>query len=87
MRFEINSVRLPAPTKRGRPTVYPFATMKVGDSFDAPRDQGIRISGKSQRDVRCAQVTSAAAAYSRRYGGKFATRIIDLHTVRCWRIA
>jgi hypothetical protein len=65
---------------------YPFAEMKIGDAFDAPRDMGRTRKGA---DGRQAHVSKHASTYSsfRDKSFKCATRIIDDNTVRVWRIA
>lgn len=57
----------------GRPPLYPFAQMSVGESFVVKgKQKGIRLQ-------------SAASAYARRHGGKFTTLTSEEGT-RCWRI-
>lgn len=58
------------PARRGPPPKYPFADLKVGQSFatKVPRER----------------VGPAAAMYARRNGGKFAVRK-DGETLRVWR--
>lgn len=75
----------PEPCK-GRPALYPFASMAVGDTFDAPRNLGKRPGGKCRRQD---SVIASAKAWARRNNpeAKFATRLIDDNTVRCKRIA
>lgn len=82
----------PVPEKirsRGRPSLYPFAQMAVGDAFDAPRDLGriLNSRGEMTSDKRQTSVSSSACSYARKHGGKFTVRLIDENTVRCWRIA
>ena len=62
------------PMPEGKPgSKYPFDGMKVGDSFLVPR-----------KDRSC--VSSAATAYSKKYGTKFSMRTVD-GVLRIWRIA
>jgi hypothetical protein len=71
---------IPVTQKRGGVSSYPFASMKVGDSF--------AISNNEPREVERVRVN--AFYYALRHGPmKFAVRITDPHarTYRCWRIA
>ncbi len=82
---EIRSGEVPPPIQRGkRRCLYPFADMEVGHYFDMPRDMG-----RTRKDNRQASVASAACGYARRHNpaARFITRLVDEHTVRCWRIA
>jgi len=76
MTFEIEkNVPMPeASPNKGRPRVYPFPEMEVGDSFVVEIEDSKLLR-------------SAAGAYSRKYGGTFTVRI-DRKTqeVRCWRM-
>lgn len=75
------------PIRRGsRPIKYPFAQMAVGQAFDVPR------CGKRDSDHGCLtqrNVSSCANQWRKRHNpsAKFTVRVIDEHTVRCWRIA
>ena len=87
MAFEIIKDAGAAPQRTGGfPSQYPFAKMDVGDAFDAPRDMG---STKLGSDKRRASVAGCASSWARSHNSKvkFVTRLIDEHTVRCWRIA
>ena len=81
--FEISKERVDIPTKGG--PLYPFADMKVGEHFDAPRDMG---TGKNGSDRRQNSIGTSARGYKKRSGSsaKFTIRVIDENTVRCWRI-
>ncbi len=57
----------------GRPRVYPFPQMKVGDSFYV---NGGKTTGA---------VSAAACYHAKNRGGKFAVRE-EGKGVRCWRI-
>jgi hypothetical protein len=56
------------------PRKWPFADMKVGDSFAMPAD------------VKRVAVSVAAMRYGRKHGMKFTIRQIADKTFRCWRI-
>jgi hypothetical protein len=60
--------RVPLPYK------FPFAKMKIGDSFAVPPD------------VKRAAVSVAAMRYGRKHGMKFTVRQVADKTFRCWRI-
>lgn len=72
---------------RGRPPRYPFAQLRVGDSFAVTRAQ----YGKGAADAN--QMLSGVCNLARNYAkhhnpsAKFTTRKIDENTVRVWRIA
>lgn len=61
----------PIPKGNGRPRIYPFPDMRVGDSFE--------VEGSSH------QISAAARHYSRKTGRKFVTRSGNNRT-RCWRV-
>jgi hypothetical protein len=63
--------RVPIPVK------FPFAKMKVGDSFAVPRD------------IKRAAVSVAAMRFGRKHNMKFTVRQTDAKgaAFRCWRIA
>ena len=79
------SEQVPQTAVRGRAPTYPFATMKVGEAFDAPDDMGldVRKASKRQRTIGC-----AACGFAKRqnFAVKFATRKIG-DVIRCYRIA
>ena len=56
------------------PIKYPFAKMKIGDSFAVPPD------------VKRPAVTVAAMRYGRKHGMRFTVRQVADKTFRCWRI-
>lgn len=56
------------------PRKFPFADMKVGDSFAVPAD------------IKRPAVTVAAMRYGRKHGMKFTVRQVADKTFRCWRI-
>ena len=76
----------PAIAGRGSAHKYPFATMEVGDAFDAPRDKGRCPNGADRAQANLASAAASWALY-RKNGYKFTVRIIDENTIRCWRIA
>ena len=88
-RFSIErGVPIP-PVERGggRHATYPFAQMRVGDSFT------VTTSEYSNGRRKTAQLQSGlwnlARCYARKHNpaAKFATRKVDDSTVRIWRIA
>lgn len=68
----------------GRPPLYPFHDMEVGDTFDAPRDLGLTTGGSDRRQHILA---TAAKRHGDTYGKEFIVRCVDKQTVRCKRIA
>lgn len=64
------------PETRGRHYIYPFAEMKVGDSF--------AVAAGDMEKVR-----TAASYFGRRNERKYAVRCVDpvKGEYRCWRIA
>ena len=56
------------------PARFPFAGMKVGDSFAVPAD------------VQRATVAVAASRYGRKHKMKFSTRKMEDGSYRCWRM-
>jgi hypothetical protein len=56
------------------PRKFPFAGMRVGDSFAVPPD------------VKRPAVTVAAMRFGRKHGMKFTVRQVADKTFRCWRI-
>ena len=67
-------IKLPPPSKGGPPFVYPWLTMKIGESFLFP----IALSRGS--------ASATATNAGKRYGRKFAVRKTD-DGYRCWRIS
>lgn len=83
----IKNAEIPVNKRRGsgRTPKYPFAKMKKGDGFDAPRDLGKHKGGdRRQRNVSC-----AASCYVKNHNpnAKFTVRLLNKDTVRCVRIA
>lgn len=56
------------------PAKYPFAEMRVNDSFAVPAS------------VSRSTVNVAAMRFGRKYGMKFTVRLTKDGTLRCWRI-
>lgn len=68
---------IPVPAKAaGRPSVYPFATMEIGDSFFVPGDSRKLVNSLAR----------TAHYHAQKSGKKFATRMAD-GGARVWRIA
>ena len=66
---------LPLPPLRiGRPPIWPWKEMEVGDSFAVPTDCRVHIA------------RVAAAKAGKQFGRKFTVRKVD-GQLRCWRIA
>jgi hypothetical protein len=81
--MEIKSDIPVPPAAGGRPRVYPFDKMAVGDSFDLPL-AGYAAADGSDRVV--SRVRSAAKNYARVTGTEFRVRTIREEGVcRCWR--
>ena len=86
--FEIikNAELPPKARGSGRPIIYPFPQMEVGDGFDAPDDMGGKVNGASRRrDL----LGSAARFWAKHHNpsAKFATRVMsETGMVRCVRI-
>jgi hypothetical protein len=58
-------------------SVYPFATMEVGDSFFVPQ-----VDGKPKTD---GSLRSSARQAAKKFGFKFTVRRVD-GGFRCWRV-
>lgn len=70
---------IPIPPSKGgagRPTLYPFAKMEVGDSFTIE-------SARKQQGRMCA----IASDYGKRHGMRFTVRTIGDGMLRVWRVA
>ncbi len=67
------NIRIPETSAKGRPSIYPFATMDVGDSFF--------LDGKA-----VASISPVAASHGQKYGKKFTCRTVE-GGVRVWRIS
>lgn len=83
MTFQIDK-GLPIPKiSTGRPRIYPFPQMEVGDSFAVPiTDEILSGQNKSAR-----LLSSAATAYARKYGGRFSVQFDRSNKImRCWRV-
>lgn len=52
---------------------YPFAQMEVGDAFDLPLSERVRV-------------TSAYSGHIKRHGGKFAIRKLNAENIRVFRV-
>lgn len=63
-------VGIPDPSPGGKPRIYPWHQMDIGDWFDAPL-------GKQ---------TSIVSSFGRMKPKKFTTRKWDAATVRVWRV-
>ena len=87
MTYEIiKNAEIPSKGHGGRLSIYPFASLDVGDGFDAPRDMGKYANGKDKR--RNSMAASATSYVKRRNtSAKFTVRILDENTIRCVRIA
>lgn len=82
MSYEIDKgVAIPNPRQAagGRPAIYPWREMGVGDSFL------VSLNGDTTRKVQ-RRMTSLASAAAQRLGFRFSTRIVD-GGVRVWRTA
>ena len=77
--------RIPMPPMAvGRPRKYPFAELRVGDSFTIPLVGVMLRNG----DKAVGRLNAAMTAYARKYGGKFTVRTDRENNVaRCWRVA
>ena len=87
MAYEIIDNPGPVPPRKNgvKPAHYPFATMAVGKGFDVPRNGKRTPTGCDQVQQ---HISSAAYFYTKKNPGtKFAVRIWDDNTVRCWREA
>ena len=73
MDFKVDKgIEIPKRQRRGQRMNYPFESMEVGDSFEAP------LADKNK-------IRPAASGYGKRHGKKFVTRETDAGTIRCWR--
>jgi hypothetical protein len=72
---------VPAPElfSRGRPRIYPFREMEIGDSFFVAQEKSNQFSIK---------LSNAAASSGFRTGAKFSIRWVEEEGgYRCWRIS
>ena len=81
--FEIIKNAPPPPVKSVS-LIYPFASMEVGDAFDALRDMGKTKTGSDRRQN---AICAAARTYRKAHNStaKFTVRVLDADTVRCRR--
>lgn len=78
---------IPEPRSRGMKPTYPFAKLKVGESFSVPIS-GERYGTGNEKALQ--RIMCAAANWKRRNDTKaeFTTRIDRADgVVRCWRVA
>lgn len=75
---------LPMPKiSKGRPRIYPFSEMEVGDSFAVPITDNLSLGNNKNSSL----LRSAATAYTRKYGDKFSVLLDRPNKVaRCWRV-
>lgn len=73
--YEIEHGKPIAPAYSGRRALYPFATMRLKDSFYEPDSQRIRA------------LRSAASYWQRKTGKRFTVRRVPEGGARCFRIA
>lgn len=83
---------IPLPPRKfganGRPQVYPFAHMRVGDSFEVSlSDYGSKRANKIEQVM--SAVGNCARLYAKRHNpdAKFSVRKLSTTTMRIWRIA
>lgn len=74
------NVKVPEITLQGRPVIYPWTKMEVGDSFVVPLD------GKKSSEIQSAVISSSRHFAKQIPGLKAVTRSVD-GGVRVWRIA
>lgn len=68
------NISVPAAQNVGRPRIYPFAEMEIGDSFLLPTAEKDRVG-------------QAAKAWKARHGGwNYRTRVLD-EGIRIWRVS
>ncbi len=65
------SPNIPIPNKRIRPSKYPFAMLKIGDSFEFNKDEIKRVG-------------SAASSFGKKHNKRFLVRRMG-DKGRCWR--
>ena len=84
-----NAATWKAVSGSGKACRYPFATMRVGDIFVEPDDNGnIECAGRKGRSRRAQSVSSAICLYRKRHApdSVFTVRTVDGY-VYCTRIA
>ena len=67
-----HNIPVPTSSGKGRPSKYPWAVMKVGDSFFVPGIKTVQIAGVAQ-------------SQARNHGTKWTTRAVN-GGARVWRI-
>lgn len=76
--FEIeHDIPIPSPIREGKPPVYPWRKMEIGDSFLVPLDSYSRKAHS--------RLSTALSQAGRRSGRKFCTRRVE-GGIRVWRI-
>jgi hypothetical protein len=83
---------IPLPPRKfgtnGRPTTYPFAHMRVGDSFEVNLSE---YTGKHAKKIEQVMTTigNCARGYAKRHNptAKFTTRKMSQTAARIWRTA
>jgi hypothetical protein len=83
MTFKIDK-NVPMPKiSKGRPRIYPFPEMEVGDSFAVPITDDLSLGNNTNSSP----LRSVAAAYARKYGGRFSVQLDRSNKImRCWRV-
>jgi hypothetical protein len=74
----------------GRPAVFPFRQMEVGDSFAVPLtgEAHATAAGGHKWDKAVRRIRNAAIYHQRKHGMKFTVRELrDEGVARCWRVA
>ena len=74
----------------GRPALFPFRQMEVGDSFAIPLagEAELNAAGGHKWDKNVRRIRNAAFHHQRKYGVKFTVRELrDEGVARCWRVA
>jgi hypothetical protein len=81
------NIPIPAAAGRtGRPSLYPFESMEVGDSFAVPLAG--ETWGFSKNDKNLTRLSNSSGIFGKKHNRKFITRTFkDEGVVRCWRIA
>lgn len=80
---KIERVPLPANALRGKKSPWPFASMKVGDSFLVPETKPTAANASA---LRLHPIRSAASAWKRSHPGFNYTIQQTADGLRCWRI-
>lgn len=75
----------PGAMKKKARSKYPFATMKVGDSFAVPLGTAYDKNGTPKTKAR---LSSACFSYGKKHGTRYrAYALYERHEVRVWRVA